>query len=61
MDKAEKERQTEQAHGHQGETGWDELDTGTDAYTGLILCTEWMTNENPLYSSGNSPPCSLAT
>ena len=35
MDRAGKETQTEQAHGHQGERGWDELDTGPDAYTGL--------------------------
>ena len=28
--------------------------TGTDIYTLLILCKNQVTNENPLYSAGNS-------
>ena len=29
-------------------------ETGTDTYTLLTLCTKYITNENLLYSSGNS-------
>ena len=36
-------------------------ETGTDTYTLVILCVKWTTNENLMYSSGNSTWCSMAT
>ena len=32
-----------------------------DMYTLLILCIKWLTNENLLYTTGNSTPGSLLT
>ena len=32
---------------------------GTDIYT--LLCIKQITNENLLYSTGNSTPCSVVT
>ena len=34
---------------------------GTDIYTLLILCIKQITNENLLYSTGNSTQCSVVT
>ena len=38
---------------------WDELGDGVDIYT--FLCIKEITNENLLYSTGSSPPCSVVT
>ena len=35
--------------------------TGIDTYTVLILCIKEITNENLLYSTGNSTQCSAVT
>ena len=40
---------------------WDELGIGINIYTLLILCTKQITNENLLYSTGNSTQCSVVT
>ena len=34
---------------------------GIDIYTLLILCIKWITNENLLYSTGNSTQGSVVT
>ena len=44
-----------------GKRGWDELEIWIDIYTLLILCLKWITNENLLYSTGNSTQCSVVT
>ena len=36
-------------------------ETGIDIYTLLILCIKYITNENLLYSTGNSTQCSVVT
>ena len=41
-----------------GGMNWE---TGIDMYTLLILCIQQMTNENLLYSTGNSTQCSVLT
>ena len=63
--KAEIETQTygEQMYGYQGGKGgcgrnWE---IGIDIYTLLILCVKQITNENLLYSTGNSTQCSVVT
>ena len=38
---------------------WDELGIGIDIYT--LLCIKQITNENRLYSTGNSTQCSVVT
>ena len=38
-----------------GEMNWE---IGTDIYT---LCIKQISNENPLYSTGNSTQCSVVT
>ena len=55
-------RHKQQTYAHQGGMGsrmdWE---IGTDIYTLLILCIKWITNENLLYSTGNSAQCFAVT
>ena len=49
-------------YGHQGgERGGSEMnrETGIDIY--ILLCIKQITNENLLYSMGNSTRCSVVT
>ena len=41
-----------------GGRNWE---TGVDMYTLLIICIKQITNENLLYSTGNSTQCSVVT
>ena len=60
-----KQKQThrcrEQTYGHQEGKGGLNWEIGIDAYTSLILCIKQVTNENLLYSSGNSSQSSVVT
>ena len=48
-------------YGHQEGKGGMNWEIGIDAYTSLILCIKQVTNENLLYSSGNSSQSSVVT
>ena len=49
----ERHRCREQTYGHQGgKEGWMNWEIGIDIYT--LLCIKQITNENLLYSTGNS-------
>ena len=44
-----------------GTWGWINWELGVDIYTLLILCIKLITNQNLLYSTGNSIQCSVMT
>ena len=54
-------RHREQTYGHQGGKvrGGMNWETGIDIYK--LLCIKEITNENLLYSTGNSTQCSVVT
>ena len=53
-------RYREQTYGHQvGRGGGMNQETAIDIYT--LLCIEQLTNENLLYTTGNSTQCSVVT
>ena len=55
-----KDTDVEKKHGHQvgeGGRGGINWETGIDTFTLLIICIEYITNENLRYSSGNSASC----
>ena len=47
---------TDTKGGMEGEMNWE---IGIDVYT--LLCIKYITNENLLYSTGNSTQCSVVT
>ena len=59
----QKNRDTETKHicTKRGRRARMNQETGIEKYTLLTLCIKYMTNENLLYNSANSTPCSVVT